>query len=178
MFGGKGNFDHQLDYPHGLSVDNKGNIIVADRYNESIKIFSPDGHYLCKFRDEGSLTFPSHYVQYDKYLIVSDANEHCIKVFAGNGNFLHKFGNKGEGDGEFNNPRHLSVNKVGHLMVYETSNHRVLVFELSGKFVTKFGSKGNKEGEFNTVISTAVLSNGRIRVVVPDYLTHCIHIFE
>ena len=46
MFGGKGNLDHQLDYPHGLSVDNKGNIIVADRYNQSIKIFSPDGHYL------------------------------------------------------------------------------------------------------------------------------------
>ena len=53
-------------------------------------------------------------------------------------------------------------------MVYETSNHRVLVFELSGKFVTKFGSKGNKEGEFNTVISTAVLSDGRIPVVVSD----------
>ena len=41
QFGGKGNLDHQLDYPHGLSVDNKGNIIVADRYNKSIKIFSP-----------------------------------------------------------------------------------------------------------------------------------------
>ena len=88
QFGGKRNLDHQLDYPHGLSVDNIGNIIVADRYNESIKIFSPDGHHSCKFRDEGSFTFPSHYVQYDKYLIVSDANEHCIKVFAGNGNFL------------------------------------------------------------------------------------------
>ena len=64
-------------------------------------------------------------------------------------------------------------------MVCETSKHRVLVFELSGKFVTKFGSKGNKEGEFNTVISTAVFSDGRIpAVVVSDYLTHCIHIFE
>ena len=164
QFGGKGNLDHQLDYPHGLFVDNKGNIIVADRYNKSIKIFSPDGHQ-CKFRDEGSFTFPSHYVQYVKYLIVSDAKEYCIKVLAGNGNFLYKFGNKGEGNGEFNNPHHLSVKKVGHLMVYETSNHRVLVFELSGKFVTKFGSKGNKEGEFNTVISTAVLSDGCIPVV-------------
>ena len=36
QFGGKGNLDHQLDYPHGLSVDNIGNIIVADRYNKSI----------------------------------------------------------------------------------------------------------------------------------------------
>ena len=179
QFGGRGNLDHQLDYPHGLSVDTIGNIIVADKYNKSI--FSPDGHYL-NYVNSGMRVlfhpFHSHYVQYDKYLIVSDANEHCIKVFAGNGNFLHKFGNKGEGNGEFNNPRHLSVNKAGHLMVCETSNHRVLVFELSGKFVTKFGSKGNKEGEFNTVISTAVLSDGRIPVVVSDYLTHCIHIFE
>ena len=111
QFGGKGNLDHQLDYPHGLSVDNKGNIIVADRYNKSIKIFSPDGHHSCKFRDEGSFTFPSHYVQYHKYLVVSDANEHCIKVFAGNGNFLYKFGNKGEGNGEFISLCHLSVNK-------------------------------------------------------------------
>ena len=85
---------------------------------------------------------------------------------------------KGEGNGEFNNPCHLSVNKAGRLMVCETSNHRVLVFELIGKFVTKFGSKGNKEGEFNTVISITVLSNGRIPVVVSDYLTHCIHICE
>ena len=109
---------------------------------------------------------------------MSDANEHYINVFAGNGNFLYKFGNKGEENGEFINLRHLSVNKAGHLMVYETSNIRVLVFELSGKFVTKFGSKGNKEGEFNTVISTAVLSNDRIPVVVSDYLTHRIHIFK
>ena len=72
---------------------------------------------------------------------MSDANEHCIKGFAGNGNFLYKFGNKGEGDGEFNNPRHLSVNKVGHLMVYETSNHRGLVFELSGKILNKIWIK-------------------------------------
>ena len=80
---------------------------------------------------------------------MSDANEHCIKVFAGNGNFLYKFGNKGEGDGEFNNPHHLSVKKAGHLMVYETSNHRVLVFELSGKILTKSGSKGNSNTSHN-----------------------------
>ena len=52
-----------------------------------------------------------------------------LKCIAGNGNFLQKFGNKREGNGEFNNPHHLSVNKAGYLMVCETSNHRVLVFE-------------------------------------------------
>ena len=176
QFGGKGNLDHQLSNPFGVSVDNKGNILVADSGNKSIKIFSPDGHYLSKFGGEGSFTFPFHCIQYDKYLIVSDVDEHCVKVFDRNGNFLYKFGNKGKGDGEFNEPRCLSVNKAGHLMVCDTANHRVQVFELSGKFVTKFGSIGVKKGEFNLPISTAVLSDGR--VVVPDFGNHRIQIFE
>ncbi|CAH3109966.1 unnamed protein product [Pocillopora meandrina] len=157
QFGGKGNLDHQLSNPLGVSVDNKGNIIVADTGNKSIKIFSPDGHYLSKFGGEGSFTYPIHCVQYEKYLIVSDGDEHCIKVFDRNGNFLYKFGNKGEGDGEFNDPCCLSVNKAGHLMVCDASNNRVQVFELSGKFVTKFRSKGEKKGEFYFPFSTAVL---------------------
>ena len=176
QFGCKGNLDHQLSNPLGLFVCSKGNIIVADSHNKSIKIFSSDGHYLSKFGGEGFFTFPFHCIQYDKYLIVSDNEEHCIKVFDRNGNFLYKFGNKGEGDGEFNNPRCLSVNKAGHLMVCDAWNHRVQVFELSGKFVTKFGSDGEKKGEFNFPISTAVLSDGRI--VVSDFYNHRIQIFE
>ena len=175
QFGGKGNLDHQLSGPLGLSVDNKGNIIVADRGNKSIKIFSPDGHYLSKLGGEGSFIFPFHCIQYDKYLIVSDAHEHCIKVFNRNGNFLYKFGKKGERNGEFNEPRCLSVNKAGHLMVCDASNHRVQIFELSGKFITKFGSKGERKGEFNRPISTAVLSDGRI--VVSEYINRRIQIF-
>ncbi|XP_058970888.2 E3 ubiquitin-protein ligase TRIM71-like [Pocillopora verrucosa] len=176
QFGGKGNLDHQLSNPLGVSVDNKGNIIVADTGNKSIKIFSPDGHYLSKFGGEGSFTFPVHCIQYDKYLIVSDNEEHCIKVFDRNGNFLYKFGNKGGGDGEFKDPRYLSVNKAGHLMVWDAFNHRVQVYELSGKFVTQFGSKGEKKGEFNLPFSTAALSDGRI--VVSDCWNHRIQIFE
>ena len=95
--------------------------------------------------------------------------------FDRNGNFLYKFGKKGEGDGEFNAPRFLSVNKAGHLMVCDTMNHRVQVFELSGKFVTKFGKEGSGL-EFNWPISTAVLSDGRI--VVADFSNHRIQIFE
>ena len=176
QFGGKGNLDHQLSNPLGLSVDSKGNIIVADTGNKSMKIFSPDGHYLSKFRGEGSFTSPIHCIQYEKYLIVSDSEEHCIKVFDRNGNFLYKFGKRGKGNGEFNNPRCLSINKAGHVMVCDASNHRVQVFELSGKFITKFGSQGVSKGEFDMPIATAVLSDGRI--VVSDFYNHRIQIFE
>ena len=176
QFGSKGNLDQQLRNPLGLCVDNDGKIMIADSNNNLIKIFSPNGHYVQKVGGEGSLTFPFHCIQYDKYLIASDQNEHCIKVFDRNGNFLYQFGNKGEGNGEFNKPRCLSVNKAGHLMVCDASNHRVQVFELSGKFITKFGSKGESVGELTHPVSMAVLSDGRI--VVSDFKNHRIQIFE
>ena len=175
-FSSKGILDHQLNVPHSLSLDSDGNVIVVDANNKLIKIFHPNGRFLRKIGVKGSFTFPIHCIQYDKYLIVSDGDENCIKVCDRDGNFLYKFGKKGEGDGEFNEPRCLSVNKAGHLMVCDAGNHRVQVFELSGKFITKFGTKGSGLGEFNAPISTAVLSDGRI--LVSDLNNHRIQIFE
>ena len=118
QFGGEGSLDHQLKDPRGLSVDSDGNIIVADGDNKLIKIFSQSGQFLRKIGTEaGSFTYPTHCIQHDNYLIVSDGDDHCVKVFDGEGNFLYRFGKKGGGDGEFNNPRYLSVNKAGHLLV-------------------------------------------------------------
>jgi len=128
QFGGKGNLDHQLQDPYGLSIDSDGNYIIADSGNKLVKVFSPSGQFLRKIVGEGSkgsFTFPYHCVQYDNYLIVSDRDEHCINVFDRDGNFLEKFGKKRKGDGEFNEPRGLSVNRAGHLMVCDTENHRV-----------------------------------------------------
>ena len=47
-FGEQGNLDHQLNSPHGLSVDSDCNVIVADSGNKVIKIFSHNGHFLRK----------------------------------------------------------------------------------------------------------------------------------
>ncbi|KAL9951016.1 hypothetical protein ACROYT_G043604 [Oculina patagonica] len=175
-FSSKGSLDHQLNEPFGLSLDSYGNVIVADKGNKLVKIFHPNGQVLRKIGVEGSFTLPYHCIQYDKYLFVSDCGDHCIKVYDRDGNFLYKFGKEGEGDGEFNDPCCLSVNKAGHLMVCDSENHRVQVFELSGKFITKFGTKGSGIGEFRNPISTAVLSDGRI--VVSDLYNHRIQIFE
>ena len=176
MFGGEGSLNSQLSAPRGLSVDCDGNIIVADAGNKRIKIFSPDGKFLMKIGALGSFTFPIHCVQCDRYLMVSDNKEHCIKVFDRNGNFQYKFGKQGEGDGEFNYPCCLSVNKSGHLMVCDTGNHRIQVFDLSGKFVGKFGTKGSSLGEFNCPQSVAVLINGRN--VLCDRDNHRLQLFE
>ena len=176
QIGGEGSLDRQLKSPRGLSVDNDGNVIVADSSDKQVRIFSPSGEILGKIGGDDSFVQPFDVVEHDKHIIVSDSGDHSVKVFDREGKFLHKFGKFGDGDGDFNQPRGLSVDKVGRLLVCDSQNHRVQVFELSGKFVTKFGTKGSGDGEFNKPVKTAVLSDGRI--VVSDFYNHVIHVFE
>ena len=175
-FGGKGSLDSHLSGPWGLSLDSNGNVIVADTGNKLIKIFTPDGRFIMKIGGQGSFSLPVYCVQCDEYFIVSDSDEHCIKVFNREGHFQYKFGKKGEGDGDFNCPRFLSVTKSKHLLVCDEDSHRIQVFELDGKFVGKFGTNGSKLGEFNYPFSVAVLSNDQI--VVCDNNNHRIQIFQ
>ena len=175
-FGGEGSLDSQLSNPCGLYLVSNDNIIVADRGNKLIKIFTPDGKFVMKIGGQGSFSYPIHCVQCGEYFIVSDSEEHCIKVFNREGDFQYKFGKRGEGDGEFNYPRFLSVTPSKHLLVCDAHNHRIQVFELDGKFVGKFGTDGCKLGELKYPISVAVLSNDQI--VVCENGSHRIQIFQ
>ena len=149
---------------------------MADSGNKKIKLFSRNGQFLRSIGLEGSFSTSIHCIQYKEYLIASHFNEHCIKVFDKAGHFLYKFGKYGTGDGEFNGPYHLSINKAEHLMVCDRNNHRIQVFEVSGKFLGKFGSEGDKIGQLYRPTSTAVLSDGMI--IVTDYDNHRVQIFE
>ena len=161
--GGEGNLDYQFNYPCGLSVDNDGNIIVADSENKLIKIFTPSGQFLRKFGGEDLLVDPFHCIQKDQYFIVSDNGDHCIKLFDTEGDFLYKFGSEGKGDGEFDRPHCLSVDKAEHLMLCDCQNNIVQVLDLSGKCITKIRVPYGGEIEpFQLPTSTAVLTDGRI----------------
>ena len=176
QIGGEGNVYHQFNYPWGLSVDSDGNIIVVDSNNKLVKIFTPSGQFLRMFGGENLLVDPCHCIQKDQYFIVSDCGDDSIKVFNTDGDVLYKFGNTGEGEGEFHQPRCLSVDKAGHLMVCDFANDRVQVLELNGKFITKFRRYGGEIEELSRPVSTAVLTDGRI--VVTEFLNNRIQIIE
>ncbi|KAL9958639.1 hypothetical protein ACROYT_G035686 [Oculina patagonica] len=175
-FGSQGSLNNQLCNPHGLSINSSGNIIVADSGNKLIKIFSPNGEFLMQIGEQGFFTCPTHCVQYDEKIIVSDGHEHCVKVFDRKGDFKFTFGKQGGGDGEFNNPRCLSVNKSGHLMVCDSWNNRIQVFEMNGKFICKFGTKGENVGEFKLPSAVAFFTNGQL--VVSERYNDRVQIFH
>ncbi|XP_015779059.1 PREDICTED: E3 ubiquitin-protein ligase TRIM71-like [Acropora digitifera] len=174
---GKGISEGTVGLPGEIVVITRNNMgeQVYDQNNRvKLEIRNPVGQrFLRRIGEEGSFIKPVYCIQHDNYFIATDNRNHCIKVFDKEGKFLYNFGKKGDGDGEFNSPRCLSVDKAGHLLICDFLNSRVQVFKLSGEFITKFGVPDKEKGTFGFPISTAVLSNGRIIVTA----TH-VHVLE
>ncbi|MBI3954279.1 MAG: hypothetical protein HY330_07180 [Chloroflexi bacterium] len=50
-WGEPGSGPGQLNLPHGIVIDRRGTVYVADRENSRIQLFTPDGEYLAEWRD-------------------------------------------------------------------------------------------------------------------------------
>jgi tripartite motif-containing protein 71 len=144
VFGQEGGANGQLCLPWGVCCDLDGNIIVADRSNNRIQIFRPDGTFYCCFGRQG--TEPGQFDRpagiasdVNRRIVVADKDNHRIQVFKSNGEFLFMFGEKGIKCGQFNYPWDVDVNLEGRIIVSDTRNHRVQLFSANGNFLCKFG---------------------------------------
>jgi len=80
--------------------------------------------------------------------------------------FVLQFGGKGKGEGQFNHPSYLALDKKGNIYITDTANHRVEVFDPLGNFLKAFGKKGSKEGEFKEPAGIVVTKEGKVWVAV------------
>lgn len=172
-----GNFYNgkSLKAPRGISLDPKGNLVVCDTENKCVRLFSPDGK-IVETLGQGHFQMPFDCVCHEDKIFVCDRDANLIKVYSSSTTkFLYEFGRHGTGDGEFNCPGGLAVDKTGHLLV-GSRNHNVQVFTLEGKYVTNFGKYGETLGEMNNPTSISVLKSGHI--VVCEFLNCRLQIFE
>ncbi|MDP3297568.1 MAG: 6-bladed beta-propeller [Thermodesulfovibrionia bacterium] len=155
--------------PVGLAVDNKrGIIFVADSRID--KVFGLDkntGDLVMSIGAAKEFQNPSGMVfdeDRDK-LYVTDTQNHLIRVFDKDGKALFTIGKRGDGDGEFNFPSYLALDREGRLFIADTLNFRVQVFDQEGRFLKKFGRLGDVSGTFTRPYGIGVDSEGHIYVV-------------
>ena len=158
----KGELGGLLNFPQGISTSPDGNFIVADTGNERVVVFTPEGRVLLTLH--GDQFNPWHCVSHGNRYFVSDCNGNCIKVFSEEGDFLYQFGREGTGDGEFDFPAGLAVDKSDRLVVCDNDNNRIQLFQLDGTFCCKFG----RGPSCNQPVSVAVLSDGKFAVTQFD----------
>ncbi|XP_043937363.1 E3 ubiquitin-protein ligase TRIM71-like [Protopterus annectens] len=175
LFGGEGDGDGQLCRPWGVCVTKDGFIIVADRSNNRIQVFTPGGVFHHKFGSQGSR--PGQFdrpagVTCDKSnrIIVADKDNHRIQIFSFDGIFLLKFGEKGNKNGQFNYPWDVAVNSENKIAVSDTRNHRVQLFGSDGQFLSKYGFEGALWKHIDS--PRGVTFDHEDRLIVTDFNNH------
>jgi tripartite motif-containing protein 71 len=73
-------------------------------------------------------------------------------------------GEKGRGNGQFELPGGVAVDRGGKIIVADSGNNRIQVFSGDGTFLTKWGSEGKTDGQLKMPHSVGVDGEGNILV--------------
>ena len=164
-------------FPHGLHVDDEGNVYVTDgrgddgRGHQVFK-FNPDGELLLTLGQpgvagEGPNTFnrPSDVaVAPNGDIFVADGHSPLdtnmrIVKFSSEGTFIKEWGKKGTGPGELNDPHSLAFDSAGRLFVADRENQRIQIFDQDGGFIDEWAQFGSPSGIFITPADTLYVAD-------------------
>jgi tripartite motif-containing protein 71 len=169
---------------YGLCIDQQGSLFVADNGNNRIQKFDSAGNFIILWGNFGSANANFHNPtgiacdgKGDVWVV--DTNNHRVQKFDGKlGGYVMKFGSRGNGEGQFNAPWGIAVDRVrGFVYVVDSANFRVQKFDMSGEFIMAWGSFGNGDGQFYFPRGVAVdQSDGSVYVV--DMGNHRIQKFD
>ena len=163
--------------PIGVAADKNGDIYLSDSLLKRVFVFDRNGKYRWDIGSADLLIRPAGVAMDEERLYVVDTHGHKIDVFLKkDGSFLFSFGKNGSGNGEFNYPTNIYIDKEGLLYVTDSMNFRVQIFDNHGHFIATFGKHGNGSGDFSKPRGIAVDSDGNIYVA--DALFDTVQIFD
>jgi hypothetical protein len=154
-------------FPHGLHVDEHGNVWVTDAQGKDGK-----GHQLFKYDSGGKLLMTigvagaqgaggSDSVKLFQPTDVVTAASGDIFISEGHviggpinrvskwtkdGRFIKAFGKSGHGPGEFDVPHALALDSRGRLFVADRNNNRIQIFTQDGAFLDEWTQFGRPSG--------------------------------
>ncbi|XP_065186140.1 E3 ubiquitin-protein ligase TRIM71-like [Sycon ciliatum] len=179
----------QFNWPTAVHVTDDERVIIADTGNNRLQItgkdfseFSTIGRYGSGI---GEFNFPTGVVQVNhsalgQCLAVMDAFNHRVQIVPCSGETGYAFGTEGSGQGQFQDPRGITV-YLNRLFVADEDNHRIQVMTVDGEYITSFGSQGSAFGQLqepydvttdaygNVLVADA--GNGRVMVYAAETYT-------
>jgi DNA-binding beta-propeller fold protein YncE len=152
-------------FPHGLFVDQEGNVWVTDGQGKDGKghqvfKFSPDGKVLLALGKPGvagdgpdEFNAPSAVlVAPNGDIFVGDGhggntNSRIVK-FNKDGKFIKTWGKKGAAPGEMDIPHTLAMDSRGRLFLGDRQNNRIQIFDHDGVFLDQWSQFSRPSGIF------------------------------
>ena len=152
-------------FPHGITIDDKGNVWITDGQaangkGQQVFKLSPDGRVLLTLgmvgvAGDGPDTFngaSAVAIARNGDIFVGDGhggntNARIVK-FSKDGKFIKAWGKKGTGPGEFETPHALAIDSRGRLFVGDRGNNRIQIFDQEGRFLEEWKQFGRPSGIF------------------------------
>ena len=162
VFGKNGGFLREIgaglfDVPHGLRVDEAGNIWTTDTGTHLVLKFSPQGKLMMVLGKKGTASEGWFKRDYNHYFLnkpsdvafdsagniyVADGGNFRVVKFSPQGVVINTFGEKGTEPGQFNFPHSLVIDETGRLLVADRENKRIQLFDESGGFLAAWTNIG------------------------------------
>ncbi|MEX1032811.1 MAG: peptidyl-alpha-hydroxyglycine alpha-amidating lyase family protein [Cellvibrionaceae bacterium] len=164
-----------ITWPHGMHVDQEGNVWLTDARGENgkghqVHKFSPDGELLMSLGKAGvagtgndEFDGPSDVlVAPNGDIFVADGhgsggNNRIVK-FDKDGKFIKTWGGTGAENGELRDPHALAMDSQGRLFVGDRGNSRIQIFDQDGEHIdtwTQFGRPSGLYIDKNDVLYSA-----------------------
>lgn len=152
--------------PTGIAVDGAGRVFVADSGLAAIYCFDAAGKPVMSLGGKELQSPAGLAIDRARHrLYAADSRGHRILSWdIDSGRFVAAWGTRGGGDGQFNYPTNLAVDKAGRVYVTDTGNFRVAILDADGRFVRAFGDAGDAMGHFHRPKGIGVDSAGHVYV--------------
>ena len=183
-FGHLGTGEGEMEGPTALTIDGRGNIVIADFYNHRVVRHNAEGEFISAWGVADEVSASNNRFNYPldvitgndgEFVYVLDSGNERIKVYGSDGEYKYKWGGPfGYNifitffdwfpfEGWFSDPKSLAIDQIGKIYVGDASNKRIQVFDEQGMFITAFGATG--VDEFGTIGGIDVADDGSIFVV-------------
>ena len=171
-------FTDKVKKPKSVAINQRGEIIVAEKNGSCISIFSPTGEKLQQLDSgQGQLIEPYGVATDDGGNIFVTDHNHRIQKFSSEYKFNKSIGELGSNPLQFNHPLYVAISPVTKkIAVADWHNRRVQILNPDLTFHSSIGSQGSGNGQFNRPYGVAFDNAGNMYVT--DTSNNCIQVFN
>jgi sugar lactone lactonase YvrE len=171
-------------FPHGLFVDNAGNVWVTDGNakdgkGSQLRKFSPDGKLLLTLgkagmadsSDSNAFNQPSDVVTAPNGdIFVADGHAPVptprILKYSKDGTFIKTWGKFGKENGELQDPHCIAMDSRGRVIVCDRRNERIQIFDQDGNYLDQWKQFGRPYGIYIAKDDTMYVANQEAGVII------------